>query len=246
MPSPAAHVVVALAPTRPSKLVSLDTQDQLEGVVEWLSSDDESSDVSSGNESAGKGPKKVIIKTEKKKQKEEKRRQLQQALLMKYGSMGNVNRLKLTLEKTRDVNTEGISALTFAARNGHFDCVSLLVGKGAEINKTDNEGVNALLMAATGGHADILKFLLSHKETDIHARDPVVRASSLAPARTTRATDSHAYCLCGCLGQRGASFGLCQRISRMRGALVGERLPGPPDKRPAADAAHARRCWRTR
>ena len=143
--------------------------------MEWLSSDDESSDVSSGSDSAAsKAPKRVVIKTEKKKQKEEKRRQLQQALLMKYGSMGNVNRLKLTLEKTRDVNAEGISALTFAARNGHFDCVSLLVGKGAEINKTDNEGVNALLMAATGGHADILKFLLSHKETDIHARDPVV------------------------------------------------------------------------
>lgn len=130
--------------------------------------------MSSGSDT-NRDSKRIKTKTDKKKHKEEKRRQLQQALLMKYGSMGNVNRLKLTLEKTRDVNVEGISALTFAARNGHFDCVSLLVSKGAKINKTDTEGYNALIMAAIGGHADILKFLVSHKETDIHARDPVVR-----------------------------------------------------------------------
>lgn len=139
-----------------------------------MSSDDESSDVSSGSDSTNKeSPDQLKVRIEK-NQKEDKRRQKQQALLMKYGSMGNINRLKLTLEKTRNVNTEGISALTFAARNGHFECVSLLVSKGAEINKTDSEGFNAILMAATGGHADILKFLLSQKDADVHARDPVV------------------------------------------------------------------------
>jgi len=63
---------------------------------------------------------------------------------MRAASIGNVNKLKHTIEKGGNAafkDKAGASALTLAARNGHFDCVKLLLNKGADANSMDGDGM---------------------------------------------------------------------------------------------------------
>lgn len=51
--------------------------------------------------------------------------------------------------------------LHYAAYNGHFEIVKLLVEHGAKVNAQDESGQTALHVAAQNGHAEIVNYLLS-------------------------------------------------------------------------------------
>jgi uncharacterized protein len=53
-----------------------------------------------------------------------------------------------------------MTALHFAARNGHMDAVQALMKGGADLNSTDADGTNALVLATLNGHPDIAVALL--------------------------------------------------------------------------------------
>ncbi len=53
-----------------------------------------------------------------------------------------------------------MTALHFAARNGHLDAVQALREGGADLNSTDAEGTNALVLATLNGHPDVAVALL--------------------------------------------------------------------------------------
>ena len=56
----------------------------------------------------------------------------------------------------------GVSALYWAARNGHCHTVRLLLDRGADVNIADEYGETALHWAAIHGHLDIVKMLIEH------------------------------------------------------------------------------------
>lgn len=55
----------------------------------------------------------------------------------------------------------GYTALMSAAKNGHTECVKLLIDK--EMKKTQSNGVSALMLAAANGHTECVKLLLPHE-----------------------------------------------------------------------------------
>lgn len=65
-------------------------------------------------------------------------------------------------------NTAGEDALMMAALNGNVELVQLLLGKGAQINKS---GWSALHYAAANGHDTVVKLLLDHAAA-MDARSP--------------------------------------------------------------------------
>jgi ankyrin repeat protein len=54
----------------------------------------------------------------------------------------------------------GLSALEFAARQGCFDCVPVLLQAGADINAVDPDGITPLLSAMINGHYDVANILI--------------------------------------------------------------------------------------
>ncbi|WP_108784243.1 ankyrin repeat domain-containing protein [Wolbachia endosymbiont of Bemisia tabaci] len=63
-----------------------------------------------------------------------------------------------------------LTPLHFAALNGHFKVVELLISKGADINAKDDSGLTPLHLASGGGYEEIVK-LLSNGGADINAKD---------------------------------------------------------------------------
>jgi ankyrin repeat protein len=63
-------------------------------------------------------------------------------------------------ERPKDMNRGGMSALHFAAREGHLASVKTLVELGAEIDFTDPDGSTPLMLALMNGHWDTAKFLI--------------------------------------------------------------------------------------
>ena len=57
-------------------------------------------------------------------------------------------------------DTSGVTALMFAAQEGHERAVELLLQRGAEINKQDGNGYTALMDAAGNGHERVVELLL--------------------------------------------------------------------------------------
>ena len=61
-----------------------------------------------------------------------------------------------------DVNAkdpDGRTALYWASRNGHTDCVKLLIEAKADVNAKDSDGRTALYWASCKGHTDCVKLL---------------------------------------------------------------------------------------
>jgi len=71
----------------------------------------------------------------------------------------------------------GMTALLFAARQGHLDAVRALLDAGADVNKpSQSEKTSPLLMAVINGHYDVAKLLLDHG-----ANPNLAAASGLTP-----------------------------------------------------------------
>jgi hypothetical protein len=100
--------------------------------------------------------------------------------LKEAASDGNVSRLLVILNKKgnqyMDVNGRGMpdsicslidgredkTALILAAKNGHVDCVKILLGRDAQINFVDREEMTALDYATKNKDETMIKFLKSH------------------------------------------------------------------------------------
>lgn len=54
----------------------------------------------------------------------------------------------------------GLTALHYAAAEGSFECVQLLIDFGAEVELLDSQGCSALDFAVRGGHFDCASFLI--------------------------------------------------------------------------------------
>jgi ankyrin repeat protein len=63
-------------------------------------------------------------------------------------------------ERPKDMNRGGMSALMFAAREGHVDAVRALLKAGADPDFTDPDGSTALIVALMNGHWDTAKLLI--------------------------------------------------------------------------------------
>jgi ankyrin repeat protein len=63
-------------------------------------------------------------------------------------------------ERPKDMNRGGLSALMFAARDGHIEAVRALLAAGAEVDFADPDGSTPLLVALMNGHWDVAKLLV--------------------------------------------------------------------------------------
>jgi ankyrin repeat protein len=79
-----------------------------------------------------------------------------------------------------DYNNEGVTALHWAAGNGHEMILRLLLEEGADINAKDNFGRTALYWVAENRHEAIVRLLLNHK-ADVNVKDNLGR-TALYPA----------------------------------------------------------------
>ena len=69
----------------------------------------------------------------------------------------------------RDTNAYDLTALDWAARNGHEDVVKLLLDRGAEVNAKDANGWTALHLATRQGHKGVVLLLLG-RGSDVGAK----------------------------------------------------------------------------
>jgi ankyrin repeat protein len=75
----------------------------------------------------------------------------------------------------------GMTALLFAAREGHMDAVRALVSAGADVNQVSaGEKTSPLLMAIINGHFEAAQFLLDH-----HADPNLANIAGLTPVYAT-------------------------------------------------------------
>ncbi|XP_016052408.1 PREDICTED: cortactin-binding protein 2 [Miniopterus natalensis] len=96
-------------------------------------------------------------------------------LLQQAAAQGNVTLLSLLLnEEGLDINyscEDGHSALYSAAKNGHTDCVRLLLNAEAQVNAADKNGFTPLCAAAAQGHFKCVELLIAYDANINHAAD---------------------------------------------------------------------------
>nr|XP_014990236.2 cortactin-binding protein 2 isoform X2 [Macaca mulatta] len=96
-------------------------------------------------------------------------------LLQQAAAQGNVTLLSMLLnEEGLDINyscEDGHSALYSAAKNGHTDCVRLLLSAEAQINAADKNGFTPLCAAAAQGHFECVELLIAYDANINHAAD---------------------------------------------------------------------------
>ena len=85
--------------------------------------------------------------------------------LIKASSDGNLDLVKLLLERGANVNSQnnifyGQTALIRASENGHTEIVKLLSTNGADVNIQDIYGQTALILSSLRGHLEVIKLLL--------------------------------------------------------------------------------------
>ena len=76
---------------------------------------------------------------------------------------GNADGLKSCLAKNVDINAtnrQGRTAIIIASLNKHYDCVSLLIAAGADINKQDQTCFNPFLISCLTNDLTLLRTVL--------------------------------------------------------------------------------------
>jgi len=71
-----------------------------------------------------------------------------------------------------DPGADGCTAMILAAKNGHGDCVKLLIEAGADPYLTDNEAEGAITHAAMNGNKEVIEAALASGKFDIN-REPL-------------------------------------------------------------------------
>ena len=93
-------------------------------------------------------------------------------LLLEAARNGDVERLRLLVDAKAFVNSvdnEGRTVIYTAAREGHAECVKLLLSApGVDVNMATKDGWTPLNVAASGGHAECVKLLLSAPGVDVN------------------------------------------------------------------------------
>ncbi|XP_023381374.1 cortactin-binding protein 2 [Pteropus vampyrus] len=96
-------------------------------------------------------------------------------LLQQAAAQGNVTLLSMLLnEEGLDINyscEDGHSALYSAAKNGHTDCVRLLLNAEAQVDAADKNGFTPLCAAAAQGHFKCVELLITYDANINHAAD---------------------------------------------------------------------------
>ncbi|KAL6034546.1 hypothetical protein STEG23_034984, partial [Scotinomys teguina] len=94
-------------------------------------------------------------------------------LLQQAAAQGNVTLLSMLLnEEGLDINyscEDGHSALYSAAKNGHTDCVRLLLNAEARVDAADRNGFTPLCAAAAQGHFECVELLTAYDANINHA-----------------------------------------------------------------------------
>ncbi|XP_075414713.1 cortactin-binding protein 2 [Tenrec ecaudatus] len=94
-------------------------------------------------------------------------------LLQQAAAQGNVTLLSMLLnEEGLDINhscEDGHSALYSAAKNGHTDCVRLLLNAEAQVNAADKNGFTPLCAAAAQGHVKCVELFIAYHANINHA-----------------------------------------------------------------------------
>jgi ankyrin repeat protein len=62
----------------------------------------------------------------------------------------------------QDATPGSMSALLYAARDGHLDSVKIFVDAKADVNQTEANGITPLLISITNAHFDVARYLLDH------------------------------------------------------------------------------------
>jgi ankyrin repeat protein len=83
--------------------------------------------------------------------------------LLEAAIKGHTETIRTLLEsKETDVNacdSEGMTALHFASKNGHIKIVKRLLANGAEVNAENNYGFTPIALAAKECYVDVAKAL---------------------------------------------------------------------------------------
>jgi len=93
--------------------------------------------------------------------------------LMNEAINNNAKEVRALAEKGANVNakdSDGATALIWAAYFGNIDVVWVLIEKGADVNASNNKKQTALHLAADKGHTNIAR-LLVEKSADINIKD---------------------------------------------------------------------------
>ncbi len=77
--------------------------------------------------------------------------------LGKAAAAGDIQKVKLLVEKGANIHDDEEWALCQAAENGHLDVVKFLVEHGADIRASRNQ---ALFLSAIEGHLNVVKYLV--------------------------------------------------------------------------------------
>lgn len=93
--------------------------------------------------------------------------------LIEAAKFGNRELVEYLLQNNANVNvkdSDGSTALFWAAVRGDQDLVKLLIDKGADVNEKDNQGSTALHVAAQHEHSGVVVFLLEN-DADFSAKN---------------------------------------------------------------------------
>ncbi|WP_312285255.1 ankyrin repeat domain-containing protein [Yokenella regensburgei] len=85
---------------------------------------------------------------------------------LEAAEQGNAAGLKACLEKRVDINAtnrQGRTAIIIASLNKHYDCVTLLINAGADINKQDQTCFNPFLLSCLNNDLQLLRLVLPAK-----------------------------------------------------------------------------------
>ena len=83
--------------------------------------------------------------------------------LLGFAGAGDSKRVSELLEQGAEINriAGDLSPLLCAVAGGHFETVTLLVNKGADVNQPNCAGATPLMLAALNGRGDLAAYLIS-------------------------------------------------------------------------------------